>query len=281
MSSFEIYVFVLCFIVFAMLTLLFGYMIWLIARMSIKMIQLGASDDEITKEYEKEKKASPVLIWLERIASLLLCLVFAVAFLFSAWMSATEQRPANGIPSIKVVKSESMATKHKDNTYLENNGLDNQLQMFDIVVCFHMPAEEDVELYDIVVYQKGDYYVIHRIVGIEEPNDSHPDARYFLLKGDANKYVDEFPVLYSQMKGIYTGVRIPFIGSFVLFMQSPAGWLVLLLVVFAMVATPLVEKKMRTARNQRLIAIGVIIPDPEESVAEGSEAPSEEEVKPE
>ena len=146
-----------------------------------------------------------------------------------------------------------MAKKYSGNTYLFDNDLDNQFQMFDIVVCRHLPAEDELELYDIVVYKKDDMYVIHRIVGIEEPNANHPNERHFLLQGDAVEYPDKFPVLYSQMQGIYEGSRIPFIGSFVLFLQSPAGWLCVLLVIFSMIATPIVEKKIKEATDKRIL----------------------------
>lgn len=278
MSGYDIYVFILCFIVFSIFTVLFTYMIYMITKLQLKLMKHGHMDEEITTEYEKEKSASLVLTWASRLLSWLICLVFGVAFVFSLWLTATEDRPANGIPSIKVVKSESMATKHKENTYLVENGLNDQIQMFDLVICRHLPAEEELELYDIVVYKKDDYHVIHRIVGIEEPNEKHPNERHFLLKGDANKHSDEFPVLYSQMQGIYEGFRIPFVGSFVLFMQSPAGWLVILLVIFAMVGTPIVEKKWIKARTERLIAIGVIASEDigEQETVEETEVPEHE-----
>ena len=281
MTGYDFYVFILCFIVFSVFTALFSYLIYMVTKLQLKLIKHGLMDGEITTEYEKEKNASPVMIWASRILSWLLCLVFGVVFAFSLWLNATEDRPANGIPSIKVVKSESMATKHENNTYLVENNLDDQFQMFDIVICHHLPAEEDLELYDIVVYKYDDYHIIHRIVGIEEPNEKHPGERHFLLKGDANKYSDEFPVLYSQMQGIYKGIRIPFVGSFVMFMQSPAGWLVILLVLFAMVGTPIVESKWKKARTQRLTEIGVIVPEPEETgseLAPGAETAAEAEM---
>ena len=107
-------------------------------------------------------------------------------------------------------------------------------------------------LYDIVVYQQDDLMVIHRIVGIEEPNESHPNDRYFLCQGDAVGTPDRFPVKYSQIKGIYRNEKVPFVGSFVLFMQSPAGWLCILLVVFALIATPIAEKKIWAVEEERL-----------------------------
>ena len=146
-----------------------------------------------------------------------------------------------------------MAEKNENNKYLFDNHLDDQIQMFDIVICRHLPAEDELELYDVVVYQQDDIYVIHRIVGIEEPNEQHPNERHFLLQGDAVERPDVFPVLYSQMQGIYEGSRIPFVGSFVLFLQSPAGWLCVLLVIFAMIATPVVEKKIKEETDKRIL----------------------------
>ena len=75
---------------------------------------------------------------------------------------------------------------------------------------------------------------------------------YFLLQGDAVEAPDRFPVLYGQMRGIYRGNRIPFVGSFILFMQSLAGWLCVFLIVFAMIATPLLERKLQRAKDERL-----------------------------
>lgn len=252
MTSFEIYVFFLCIIVFIMLTSLFSFMLTVIIKNQLKLIRNGLEDKAIKIEYSKDFKTSKTWKWIECVFSFLLCLVLGAVFFVSVYMNVTEDRPANGIPSIKVVKSESMATKNSKNTYLKENHLNNQLQMFDLVFCRHLPKEEDLKLYDIVVYKQDDRYVIHRIVGIEEPNNTHPNERHFLLQGDAVDRADTFPVLYSQMRGIYQGERIPFVGSFVLFMQSPAGWLCILLVLFGTIAIPIVEKKVDLAKKERL-----------------------------
>ena len=115
-----------------------------------------------------------------------------------------------------------------------------------------------MKLYDIVVYEVYDNLVIHRIVQIEEPNEKHPNERYFLLQGDDVHYPDKFPVKYKQMKGIYKGERVPMVGSFVMFLQSPAGYLCILLVVFALIAIPMMEKKIKKEEVERLIAADVI-----------------------
>lgn len=254
MTAHEIYVFVLCFIVFSLLTAMFTYLITSITKMELELIGHGHRDEAIKKELNKKKKDNRVFLWVNRIVSLLLCVIFVTAFSFAVYVRLAEDRPANGIPSIKVVKSESMARKHPENTYLFDNDLNDQFQMFDVVVCHHLPAEDELKLYDIVVYKQEDLHVIHRIVGIEEPNENHPSARHFLLQGDAVENPDKFPVLYSQMQGIYEGNRIPFVGSFILFLQSPAGWLCVLLVIFSMIVTPIVEKKIKEATEKRISA---------------------------
>ena len=257
MTPYEIYVFILCLIVFALLTAMFTYLISSITKMELELIRHGHRDEAIQKELNKKKKESRVFLWISRIISLLLCIIFVTVFSFAVYIRAAEDRPANGIPSIKVVKSESMSRKCSENTYLFDNDLNDQIQMFDIVICNHLPAEDELQLYDVVVYKQNDMYVIHRIVGIEEPNANHPDERHFLLQGDAVENPDKFPVLYSQMQGIYEGRRIPFVGSFILFLQSPAGWLCVLLVIFSMIATPIVEKKVEEAKEKRICVFSV------------------------
>jgi signal peptidase I len=144
-----------------------------------------------------------------------------------------------------------MATKYEENDYLDFYNLDDQIQMFDLIVVHELPPEDEIELYDIVVYEINNMLIIHRIVGIEEPDESHPDERYFLLQGDSNEVPDRFPVLYSQMRGIYRGERMPFVGSFITFLQSPAGWLCFLLILFATIATPIVERILEREMEKR------------------------------
>lgn len=258
MTDYEIYVFLLCFIVFAMFVLLFSYVLTLLMKMRLKMIRYGLEDEKIITEHQKQQnrsKAGRAASIATSVLSLLISLAFLSAFAFSFYLNVTESKAPNGIPSLKVVKSSSMASVHEENTYITENGLTDQFEVFDIIVTHHLPPEDELELYDIVVYKKDDFYIIHRIVGIEEPDQEHPDCRHFLLQGDAVSNPDQFPVLYSQMQGIYRGERIPFAGSFVLFMQSPAGWLCIILILFAIIVSPILDKKLAKASKARLFKI--------------------------
>lgn len=255
MPNYDIYVFILCFIVFSLFTVVFSYMIATMLKMKLRLIRSGLEDREIKREYRKRLAEKRVWTILDRVVSILLCLVLGTAFVFSVYLNLSEDRPANGIPSLRVVKSGSMAEKYEENDYLFENGLDDQIQTFDLIITRHLPPEDELKLYDIVVYRQDDLHVIHRIVGIEEPNENHPTERHFLLQGDAVDSPDRFPVLYSQMQGIYRGERIPFVGSFIMFLQSPAGWLCILLVLAATIASPIIEKKIRREEEIRLTAM--------------------------
>lgn len=255
MTTYETYVFILCFIVFLSFTLLFSYVITTLMKQKLKLIKHGLEDEEIIKEQMQKAKTSHVATICVSVISLLICAALLVAFVFSLYLNFTKDKAPNGIPSLKVVKTSSMARRNEKNTYLFKNGLNNQIQTFDLIVTHHLPKEEDLELYDVVVYKIDDTYIIHRIVGIEEPNEKHPDCRHFLLQGDAVLNPDQFPVLYSQMQGIYKGERVPFVGSFILFMQSPAGWLCIILILFAIIVTPILERKLEDAAKTRLARI--------------------------
>lgn len=259
MSGYDLYVFFLCLIVFTLLTCLFSAMLYYIIKLTLKSIKHGLEDERIITEYQKNKAAGCFGDIVCRVISGILIAGILVVFAISVFVQISGNHVGgSAIPAPKVVLSASMSFKHADNDYLDENRLDDQFDMFDLIFVEQLPGEFELELYDIVVYEYHGKLIIHRIVGIEEPNEKHPDCRHFKLQGDASKYMDEFPVLYEQMRAIYRGKHIKFVGSFFAFMQSPAGYLCILLVLFAVFATPVAEKKLLRAKMERLTEIGVI-----------------------
>lgn len=255
MTDYEIYVFLLCLIVFILLTALSVVCLCIITRLSLRLIESGADDENILNEHIKKqckKKQSKYTKIFDYAISGVVCLIFVTMLIGSFIIQCTEGSCCGALPTYRVVKTGSMAEKNPKNTYLSDNNLSNHIQMFDLIGTEKLPDEMNLELYDIVVYETDGMLIIHRIVEIEEPNESHPDHRYFRLQGDAVDSPDRFPVLYEQMKAIYRGNRIPFIGSFILFMQSPAGWLCTLLIIVSMIAAPILDKKLEKAKQRRL-----------------------------
>ena len=223
-----------------------------LTKQSIRLIRAGAEDERIYKEYKQSlKKGKEKAAWFSKIIAVLFPIVIFTVFGFTVFMQVIQDKQTGGIPSLRVVYSDSMSDKYEKNQYLFDNNLNNQFNRFDIVITYELPKEEDLKLYDIVVYEVEGVLLIHRIVGVEEPNDQHAE-RYFLLQGDLVASPDKFPVRYSQMKAIYRGEHIPFVGSFVMFLQSPAGYMCMILIAIEMFTSPLIEKKLTKEEKERL-----------------------------
>lgn len=257
MKSYEIYNLVICVVVFVVMTGLLSYLIGSYIRSTLRLTRAGLNDEKIEKEIMREvvgswkKRRGGAVKAADILFSLIICLFFGAMLCLSLYSRFTENSRVEGVPTAKVVMSGSMESKHPNNAYLLANELDNQIQVFDLILLHELPPEDELQLYDIVVYETNGYFILHRIVAIEEPNERHPDEKWFLLQGDANRVADDFPVTYEQMRSIYKNERIPFIGSFVFFMQSPAGMLCFILVVFAMISVPIAESKIEKAKRER------------------------------
>ena len=257
MTPYEQYSFIVCMIVYVVLTILFTTLIVCILRLSLKLIRNGVEDEKIEREYEKachRENGSRIGETIERVFTTLACLALFCIFGFSIYTQFVADNKTE-IPTYRVVLSGSMSQKYEKNKYLFDNNLNDQFQRFDLVLTRQLPKEEDLKLYDIVVYEVDGNLVIHRIVGIEEPNEKHPDERHFRLQGDNVHVADKYPVKYSQMKAIYQGERIPHVGSFIAFLQSPAGYMCLILVFLGVLLIPMLEKKLEKEQRSRLLYI--------------------------
>ena len=74
MREYDVFVFVLCFIVFVMFTSVFSYVIIQITKMRLKLIKHGIEDEEIIIEKQKKAKTNRFVAIFSNAVSLLLCL---------------------------------------------------------------------------------------------------------------------------------------------------------------------------------------------------------------
>ena len=103
--------------------------------------------------------------------------------------------------------------------------------------------EKQAEPGQIVVYQSGQELIVHRVIQIE--------GNLVTTKGDANEAAD--PAFdASQIKGVVVG-WIPFLGSWVSFLKTPAG--IILLLVCAVLLMEGSFRKQKVSDDQQLEGI--------------------------
>ena len=97
--------------------------------------------------------------------------------------------------------------------------------------------------------------IIHRIVGIYP---STTGVRY-ITRGDANNVDDKYRPTVDDVLGRYTDRRIPYVGVFVLFLQSYAGILTMLGVIYCLIMIEFISGKIYDAQERRIEILQSII----------------------
>ncbi len=83
---------------------------------------------------------------------------------------------------------------------------------------------EKLQVGDVISFIEGSIVVTHRIMEVQTAEDG---SRQWITKGDANNAEDIKPVSEDQLIGIFAA-RIPKIGDVAMFMQKPAGMLLVI-----------------------------------------------------
>ena len=151
MSGLDIYILILCVIVFSLLTAVSVVMITYFVKSSTKMIKHGLEDEKT--EYYKAQKENRFVGILANVLSFVIFAALLLAFLLSLGVKLCSDSIKCCLPVPQIVLSDSMAYKHEENTYLTENGLDDQFAAFDLIFTRELPGEFELELYDIVVYE--------------------------------------------------------------------------------------------------------------------------------
>lgn len=257
MSSIEILSLIVTIVALASLSFVFTFLFRNYFRGIIEAVQSGEEDAELIYEEAMGKRektvAQKVLHYSGKALSYLVLLLLVGAFtgsLVSRFMG-TEMSIGGNIPL--VIVSGSMSYKNDANQYLYANHLDDQFQTYDIIVVNPTASPDDIELYDVIAFYSSEgTVVVHRVVEIVETSE----GKMFVTRGDANKasddnalYGDYLP--YQQVVGEYHGARLPAVGAFVLFLQSGAGVVCVISIVYCFAIFEFYRRKMDLAIEER------------------------------
>ena len=158
-----------------------------------------------------------------------------------------------GDRGVIAVASGSMSEKHKENTYLVTENLNNQFDKYDIIVVEKVDSPYDLKLYDVISFVNDEgVTIIHRIVDINYYNEDGEVE--FITRGDANAddAVDKFHPTIDDIQGKYVNKRIPLIGMFILFIQSSLGMITIIALAFCLVMIERYSSKILHEQENRL-----------------------------
>ena len=150
-----------------------------------------------------------------------------------------------GNRALMVVASGSMSEKNQANDYIEENGLENQFDQFDMILLERV-EKGDLRLYDVIAFRNDEgINVIHRIIKVNGDGS-------FVTRGDSNNRDDDYHPTYEDVIGRYVDNRIPLIGSLVMFFQTIGGIVTLISLVYCILMLERYNSVMREAEEARL-----------------------------
>ena len=241
------------------------------AKSTIAEVNSGKRDIELLDEviYEQQtkvKKRKEITDTIKSVIFFTFIGVITPIFIFSIVNKLQGNVTMLGNRSLMIVASGSMSEKHESD-YLFLKNYDNQFQQFDVIVLEKVNAFWDLRIGDVIAFKVNDgTNVIHRIRSIDYLSKS------FVTQGDAVGKPDGYNPTYDQVIGKYVAKRIPLIGIFVIFFQSPAGIVTVLSLLYCLLMIDSITKKIDKAQNKRVEKLGEVLDFKEEKNAKSFNA---------
>ena len=253
MNSFELIALLVTAIGVASFSVIFTILYRTYANSTVAEYQAGKCDVELIDEtiLTNIKNSKPIRKVLRRVKQVLfwLLIVILVPFLLMSVYS----KVANGVAMVNgrgmiAVASGSMSEKNSANSYLEN--IDNQFNTYDMIMIQKVDDPSDLQLYDVIAYVDDEgVNIIHRIVGFQQTSS----GVRFVTRGDSNNADDEYKPSMDDVLGEYAGTRIPYVGVFLMFLQSYSGILTVAAIIYCLIMIENVGNRIYDAREERLL----------------------------
>ncbi len=253
-----LFITVLCLISFcAVFTILFHhYYKSNIDAVSSGKEDIALIDNAIDEEKEKKNGAKKILKLIGKIFSYIFLGVIFCVFIFSLVSKIKGNTMLFGDSTMVVIASGSMSERNNE-TIKAHPELMNQFDTYDIIGISRYKSQDEVSLYDVIAYKnKKDVTIVHRIVEINE--DEKTGEITYLTQGDSNLYADNTNgsqytgyLTYDKIIGKYDGRRMKGIGIFVIFLQSSAGIVTIVSVVYCLLMYDFLSNRYRKTIVER------------------------------
>ncbi len=226
---------------------------------NIESVKAGREDADLIEQAvyqdrQNKSKTKKALKKALRITEYVIMGLICAFFVFSMYSRFSGNVLMFGKHSFIVIATDSMSLQNSNNAYLKENNLDNQFNAHDIIGLAPYDSEDDIKLYDVIAYKsKDDVVIVHRIRVIETLEDG---SKAYHTRGDKNAIDDDNNfygayLTYDDIIGHYTGARTPEIGIFIIFVQSNAGIITIVSIIYCLLMYDRLNSKYEKAMDER------------------------------
>ena len=231
------------------------------ASSQIDEIKSGKRDIEIIDEVihnrqEKVIKRKKIDKIFKTVFYYLALAIIVPVFIFSLYSKIMNNVLMIGGKTLMVVASPSMSVVHEINTYVKNNNLTDQFDQYDIIYLEKVTSPNELKEYDVICFKNNEgVNIIHRIKEIKTLNGQ---VRY-ITRGDANNDDDPYSPVFEDIIGRYTAKKINGIGIFIIFLQSAAGIITIVSLVYCLVMIDRYAEKINKVQKERAKKLAKVI----------------------
>ncbi len=227
-----------------------GYAHSAVAEYESGQMDVELIDETIINNIKNSKKYRRVLRRVKQVLTIALIALLVPFMLFSIYSKLTNGVAMIGGKGMIAVASGSMSMKNEANPYLAN--INNQFNTYDMITLEEVKSPSDLNVYDVIAYINDEgTNVIHRIVGVQNT----PTGVRYVTRGDSNNADDDYKPCLDDIIGKYTGSRIPYVGVFIMFLQSISGILTIAAVIYCLIMIESFGNKIYVAREERLLVL--------------------------
>lgn len=245
----------------AIFTILYrAYAISMISEINIGKRDIEIIDEVIYERKDSVRRRKSILKTVKGVLFYLTLFIIIPLFIFSLINKFSGNKLMLGNKTIMVVMSGSMSEKNEANDYLVNENLNNQFNTYDIIFLSKVDPNS-LRVNDVIAFRNDSgINVMHRIRRIvSEPNDEGVMVRKFVTRGDANDADDTYHPSVDDVIGIYLNTRITNIGVFIVFLQSYAGMITVVSIIYCMIMIEKLSEKINKIQDKRAKLIEEVI----------------------
>lgn len=229
-------------------TLLYrNYALSTVAEYESGQMDVDLIDETIIKNKKNAKLHRRILRRVKQVLTILLIAALIPFMLLAIYSKITNGVAMIGGKGIIAVASASMSMKNEANPYLAN--INNQFNTFDVISLEKVESPSELNLYDVIAFTNDEgTNIIHRIVGVQQT----PNGPRYVTRGDSNNADDEYKPSIDDVIGEYSGTRVPYVGAFIMFLQSLSGIFTIAAVIYCLIMIESTGNKIYVAREERL-----------------------------